>query len=125
VSRDHVESAKNAMATSTSINRGDESTENTPLGILALLKFATLLSVTACFLLTVAKKAADSAVMLITRPPDVVPRPAPSPDSAPPQPGRWRGEPVVQRQKTEEVQRIKAAAEERVLKIQNGGGYHL
>ncbi|CAM9864097.1 unnamed protein product [Ectocarpus sp. 12 AP-2014] len=113
------------MSTSTTINRGDESTENTPLGILALLKFATLLSVAACLLLRVAKKAADSAIMLITGPPDVVPRPAPSPDSAPPQPGRWRGDPVVQRQKTEEVQRINAAAEKRVLRIQNGGGYHL
>ncbi|CAM9883723.1 unnamed protein product [Ectocarpus sp. 12 AP-2014] len=111
------------MATSTLINRGDESTENTPLVILALRKFATLLSGTVRFLLRVAKKAADSAVMLTTGPPDVVPRPAPSPDSAPPQPGRWRGDSVVQRGKTAEVQRINAAVEKRALKIQNGGRF--
>ncbi|CAM9835086.1 unnamed protein product, partial [Ectocarpus sp. 8 AP-2014] len=103
------------MATSTSINRRDESTENTPLGIWALLKFATLLSVTVCFLLRLAKKAVDSAIMLIIGPPDVVPRPTPSPL---PQPEHRRE--ATQRQKTEEVHRINAAAEDRVLSIQNG-----
>ncbi|CBJ26469.1 hypothetical protein Esi_0033_0119 [Ectocarpus siliculosus] len=83
VSRDSVESAQHTMTTSTSINMRDERTENTPLGIWALLKFATLLSVTACFLLRVVLKAADSVVMLITGPPDVVPRPTPPPPSPP------------------------------------------
>ncbi|CAM9961908.1 unnamed protein product [Ectocarpus sp. 4 AP-2014] len=106
------------MTTSTSINRGDESTENTPLAMWALLKFATLLSVTACLLLRVAKKAADFAMMLITGRWDVVPIPDPFP-----QPERWRGSPVVQRPKTEEVQRINDAAEERALRIQNGGRF--
>ncbi|CAM9486080.1 unnamed protein product, partial [Ectocarpus sp. 6 AP-2014] len=114
------------MATSTSINRGDEITENTPLGIWALLKFATLLSVSACLLLTVVKKAVVFAGTLITRPQDEVPRPRSPPPSPPPQPGQpgsWRGASVVQRSKNEEVQRVNAAAEKRARKIQSGGGY--
>ncbi|CAB1120422.1 unnamed protein product [Ectocarpus sp. CCAP 1310/34] len=106
----------------TSTNRGHESTQNTPLGVWALLKFAALLRVTVRFLLMVAKKAVGSVVMLIRGPPDVVPKPAPSPHPAPPQP-RSRRAPVVQHRVTEEVQRIQAAAEDRALRILNGGRF--
>ncbi|CAM9302548.1 unnamed protein product, partial [Ectocarpus fasciculatus] len=108
------------MSTSASISKGDGSTENTPLGIWALLKFAALLSATACFLLRVVKKAAGSAIGLIIGPPGPTP-PLPTPPGPNTQPEPWR--PVVQRPKTEAMKIVNNRAEARAQRVQNGGRY--